>query len=222
MSEATTDYLAAIAHLPSGAVLRVDDVSWEEYENLLADLGENDSVRIFYDQGRMEVMAPSSAHEKPKSVIHTLVTAIRDELDIDIESLGSSTLKKELRARGAEPDDSFYIKNAARVIGKEDIDLNKEPPPDLVVEIERTSAPLNKFSIYAELGVPEIWRISGYHVQLYLLRGGSFEKSPVSLAFPFLTAQTLSEFLVYGLTEGERKVSRKLRDWLREHQQIGS
>lgn len=222
MSVATTDYLAAIAHLPSGAVLRVDDVSWEEYENLLADLGENDSVRIFYDQGRMEVMAPASAHEKPKSVIHTLVTAIRDELDIDIESLGSSTLKTELRARGAEPDDSFYVQNAALVIGKENIDLNQEPPPDLVVEIERTSASLNKCSIYAALGVPEIWRIKGHQVQMYLLRGASFEESPVSLAFPFLTAQTLSEFLVYGLTEGERKVAREFRDWLREHHQIGS
>jgi len=56
MSVATTDYLAAIAHLPAGAVLRIDDVSWEEYENLLADLGEGYAVRIFYDNGRMEVM----------------------------------------------------------------------------------------------------------------------------------------------------------------------
>ena len=63
MSVATTDYLAAIAHLPAGAVLRIDEVSWAEYENLLADLGEGYSVRIFYDQGRLEVMAPASAHE---------------------------------------------------------------------------------------------------------------------------------------------------------------
>lgn len=221
MSVATTDYLAAIAHLPSGAVLRVDDVSWEEYENLLVDLRENNSVRIFYDQGKMEVMAPASAHEKPKSVIHTLVTAIRDELDIDIESLGSSTLKTELKAKGAEPDDSFYIQNALLVIGKDDID-NREPPPDLVVEIERTSASLNKFSIYAALIVPEIWRIRGYQVQIYLLTSGSFEESPVSLAFPFLAAKTLSEFLVLGLAEGERRVAREFRDWVREHHQTGS
>ena len=95
MSVATTDYLAAIAHLPAGAVLRIDEVSWDEYENLLADLGESYSVRIFYDQGRLEVMAPASAHERPKSVIHTLVAAIRDELNIDVESLGSTTLKAE-------------------------------------------------------------------------------------------------------------------------------
>jgi len=121
MSVSTNDYLTAIAHLPAGAVLRIDDVSWGDYEDLLADLGESYSVRIFYDQGRMEIMAPASTHEKPKSVIHTLVTALRDEMDFDIESLGSTTLKKEMRAAGAEPDDCFYIQNAALVIGKEDL-----------------------------------------------------------------------------------------------------
>ncbi len=69
MSVATTDYLAAIEHLPAGAVLRIDDVPWEEYENLLADLGDGYAVRIFYDNRRMEVMAPASTNEKPKSVI---------------------------------------------------------------------------------------------------------------------------------------------------------
>jgi Uma2 family endonuclease len=216
MSVATTDYLAAIAHLPAGAVLRIDDVSWGEYENLLADLGES-SVRIFYDQGRMEVMAPASAHEKPKGVIHTLVTAIRDELDIDVESLGSTTLKADLQARGAEPDDCFYIQNAALVIGKEDVDLNHDPAPDLVIEIDHTSASLDKLTIYAGLGVPEVWRLKGHQVQIYLLTGGGYDESPTSRAFPFVSGQTLSEFLVQGLTEGERKVARDFRVWIREH-----
>ncbi|MBA3247100.1 MAG: Uma2 family endonuclease [Pyrinomonadaceae bacterium] len=140
MPVATTDYLAAIAHLPTGAVLRVDDVTWDEYEQLLADLGEGYAVRIFYDRGRMEIMAPASTHEKPKSVLHTLVGVLRDELDIDVESLGSTTLKKELRAKGTEPDDCFYVQNAPLVIGKEEFDFQHDPPPDIVVEIDRTNA----------------------------------------------------------------------------------
>jgi len=160
MSVSTNDYLTAIAHLPAGAVLRIDDVSWGDYEDLLADLGESYSVRIFYDQGRMEIMAPASTHEEPKSVIHTLVTALRDEMDFDIESLGSTTLKKEMRAAGAEPDDCFYIQNAALVIGKEDLNLMHDPPPDLVVEIDWKSSSLYRFAIYAALGVPEIWRLA--------------------------------------------------------------
>ena len=217
MSVATTDYLAAIAHLPAGAVLRIDDVPWEEYENLLADLGEGYAVRIFYDNGRMEVMAPASTHEKPKSVIHRLVTALSDELDIDVESLGSTTLRKEMRAAGAEPDDCFYVQNASLIIGKEDLDLAHDPPPDVVVEIDRTSTSLNKFAIYAGLDVPEIWRVAGRKVQFYLLAGNRYEESPISGAFPFLSAQVLSEFIERGLKEGERKVAKAFREWVREH-----
>ena len=53
-----TDYLQAIAHLPDGAVLTFNGVAWQEYEQLLTDLGPGYSVRIFYDEGRMEIMAP--------------------------------------------------------------------------------------------------------------------------------------------------------------------
>lgn len=217
MSVTPTDYLAAIEHLPAGAVLCIDDVPWEEYENLLADLGESYAVRIFYDRGRMEIMAPASAHEKPKNVIHTLVAVLRDVLDIDVESLGSTTLNREMKARGSEPDDCFYIQSATFVIGIEDLDLNHHPPPDLVVEIDRTSSSLNRFEVYSGLGVPEIWRVVGHRVDIHLLNEDWYQQSLTSQAFHFLTAQALSEFLVQGLVEGERKVARAFRAWLREH-----
>src|SRR4030095_4254503 len=168
MSVSPIDYVEAIANLPAGARLCADDVSWEEYENLLADLGESYSVRIFYDRGRMEIMAPGSAHERPKSSINRLITALGDELDIDVESLGSTTLKVELKAKGAGPDDCFYVQNASLIIGKQDLDLMHDPPPDIVIEIDRTSTSLDKFAIYAALGVPEIWRVTGRKVQFYL------------------------------------------------------
>jgi Uma2 family endonuclease len=217
MPATTTDYLAAIAHLPAGASLRIDDVSWGEYVQVLADLGEGYRVRIFYDEGKMEIMAPASAHEKPKSVVHTLVTALRDELDIDVESLGSTTLKAEMKAKGAEPDDSFYIQNAPLVIGRDDLDLKRDPPPDLVIEINRTSASLNKFAIYADLGVPEIWRIVRRSVEIYCLDEGHYKLSPASRAFAFLSAKALSGFLAQGLKEGERRAARALRAWVRGH-----
>jgi len=217
MSVTPTDYLAAIAHLPAGAVLCIDDVPWEEYENLLADLGESYAVRIFYDRGRMEIMAPGSAHERPKSAINRLITALSDELDIDLESLGSTTLKAQIKAKGAEPDDCFYVQNASLIIGIDDLDLKHDPPPDIVVEIDRTSTSLNKFEIYAALGVPEIWRLTGRKVQFYLLADDSYEESPLSSAFPFLTALTLSDFVARAIKEGGRRSARAFRKWVREH-----
>jgi hypothetical protein len=44
MTVAATDYSSIISHLPAGAVVRFDHVSWEEYEQL-ADLGPRYTVR---------------------------------------------------------------------------------------------------------------------------------------------------------------------------------
>ena len=218
MPVAATDYLDAIAHLPTGAVLRFDDVPWEEYDQLLTDLGEGYGVRIFYDNGRMEIMAPSIPHEGAKNVINTLVVALRDELDIDIESEGSATYRSQWKAKGAEPDDSFFVQNASAVIGRhEKYNIERDPPPDIVVETELTSASLDKFPIYAALGVPEIWRERKKVVRFYVLGGASYVEVSNSRAFPFLDSLSLSEFLAIGLAEGSRKAARSFRAWVREH-----
>ena len=114
-----TNYLAAIAHIPPGASLRVDGVAWGDYEQLMYDLRESSAVRVFYDQGRMEIASRFTSHLKLVKALYTLMIALGDALEIDIESFGSSTLKDEMTSKGAEPDDSFYVQNAAAVIGKE-------------------------------------------------------------------------------------------------------
>ncbi|MFN7928423.1 MAG: Uma2 family endonuclease [Blastocatellia bacterium] len=212
-----TNYLEVIPHIPPGTTLRADNVSWEVYEQLLDDLRESSAVRVFYDQGRMEIMSPLPAHEKPVKVLHTLIIALRDALDIDIESLGSSTLKKELKDKGAEPDDCFYVQNADAVIGKEDLDLQHDPPPDIVIESDLTSSSLDRFAIYAGLGVPEIWRVFNRRVEIWRLTEVDYEEAAHSTAFPFLTTEALNEFLSRGLTEGERKAAQALRDWVKSN-----
>jgi Uma2 family endonuclease len=215
MSIATaTDYLNVIAYIPRGTTLRADGVQWVQYEQLLHDLSETSSVRIFYDQGRMEIMSPLPAHEKPIKILHTLITTLRDTLDIDIESLGSSTLKEELTRKGAEPDDSFYVQNAAAVIGKEDLDLQHDPPPDIVIESDLTSSSLDRFAIYADLGVSEIWRVFNRRVEIWLLNDLTYFESENSQAFPFLTVEVLNEHLTLGLIEGERKTAKIFRQWI--------
>ena len=214
---AAPEFVGVIKHLPPGSSLRMDDVSWNDYEDLLADLGESSHMRVFYDRGRMEIMSPASMHERPKNVINRLISTLSDELDIEIESLGSTTYKAELKARGAEPDDSFYIQNASAVMGKdENLDLAHDPPPDLVVEIDRSSSSLNRFPIYAGLGVPELWRVHHRQVRIWLLTGEEYEESTHSRAFPFLTADAISEFLEKGITESSRKAAQAFREWVRQ------
>lgn len=207
--------------LPIGASFVIDNVTWDEYEEFLIDLDDSPYVRVFYDRGRMEVMSPARRHEKGKNVVKHLVTAIGFEYGVLLTCIASTTLKREPLERGAEPDDSFYIQNAARAIANQDenLDLEKEPPPDLVIEIDRTSSSLNKFAIYAALGVPEFWRIVGKRVRFYLLREGHYEESEKGGAFPFLTAEALSPFLEQGIREGEIAATLAFRKWLSDNRQ---
>lgn len=208
-----------INRLPPGSTLRMDNVSWSDYERLLIDLGESCHKRIFYDRGRLEVVAPTSIQERLKGLMHALISVLSDELDIDIESLGSTTYKEEMKRKGAEPDDSFYIQHADSVIGQTvNLDLDYDPPPDLVIEIDRSNSSLNKFPIYAGLGVSELWRVHDHQVRFWVLTGEDYEESEHSRAFPFLTSEVLSRFLEQGILEGSRKTAQAFRQWIRRHQ----
>lgn len=210
-----SDYLEVVAHLPKGTKLTAESVSWDEYEQLLKDLDQSHAVRIFYNHGKMEINAPNFPKVRIGQILRTLIAAISDQLDIDIESLGSSTLKSQMSKAGAEPDASFYIKNAALIHGSLDLDLALDPPPDIVIESDYTSSSLDKFSIYASLAVPEIWHIANQYVSLWKLENHSYVEVEKSPSFPFLSADKLNEFLVQGIQEGERKAAKSLREWIR-------
>jgi Uma2 family endonuclease len=218
MQVAATDYLEAIARLPDDANLTFDGVAWQDYERLLADLGPGYSVRIFYDEGRMEITAPTPAHERAKNMLIALVYALRDELDVDIESLGSTTFRSKAKAKGFEPDGCFYVEHFAAALRMEDeFNPQRDPPPDIVVEVDRARTSLDKFPIFAALGVPEIWRVFKKEVRFYVLNGDSYAEVLTSRAFSFLESSVLSEFIVRGLAEGGREATRAFRTWVREN-----
>ena len=180
MSARTAGYLEAIEHLPEGAILVVPGVSWEEYEELLGDLGARPGVHVSYDQGRLEIMSPLREHEKCKEFISDLARAFAEENNFTLEKFGSTTWKRRRLKKGTEPDACFYLATAARIMGKRKIDLDSDPPPDVAVEIDTTNESRAKFSIYAALGIPEIWRYDGRQVEIYNLKGGSYVRTNAS------------------------------------------
>ncbi|PYS73977.1 MAG: hypothetical protein DMF69_03240 [Acidobacteria bacterium] len=217
MAAQTLNYLDAISHLPVGGTLILTDVSWEDYDQLLTDLGATSALKITYDRGRLEVMSPSQKHERFKEIIARIVYLIADEMDIPIESLGSTTYKQEWLARGVEPDACFYVQNAAKIIGSESLDLRACPPPDIVVEIDIADDSKSKLSIYAEMGVPELWRYDEHQFFVYRLERNLYVEMPVSLSFPLLTTQLLAQLLEQSKTEGQSATLRSLREWIHHH-----
>ncbi len=153
-----------------GNQLQLKDITWQMFETILAELGENRSSRLSYSNGTLEIMVPLPEHEIGKVLIGDLVKILLEELDIEFWSLGSTTLKNSKMAQGLEADDCFYIQNEAAVRGKSRIDLATDPPPDLAIEIDITSR--TQLNNYEALGVPELWRYNGHNLQISVLQDG--------------------------------------------------
>lgn len=192
------------------------NISWQQFENLLLDLGETRGARIAYDYGIVEIMTPLPEHEFYKENISIAVQDIAEVLEKDYESLGSTTWKKETKMAGVEPDNCFYFQNEHLIRGKFKYNFNIEPPPDLVLEMDLTSKSLNRFPIYARLGVPELWCYDQGKLNIYLLNNYSYSLSEISLVFPNLHIQQIPEIIEQYRLEGRRKIRQQIRKWVRE------
>ena len=212
MSLTTTgEILDAAEHLPEGATLIVPQVAWDDYERLLDDLAERPRLRASYDCGSLEIVSPLPEHEAYARFIDAMVVVFSDTFDLAVEARGSATWKKPAVARGVEPDCSYYVQNAKRIIGKRRIDLESDPPPDIVVEIDISGKSSKKFSIYAALCVPEIWRYDGQTAKIYTLTAGRYQEIGSSGSFPGITGSLLAEFIELSKIQGHTQARHALR-----------
>jgi Uma2 family endonuclease len=166
MSALTTNYLDIIERLPAGALLRLPNVAWDEYEHLLSQMAIHPGHRLSYDRGRLIIVSPSAEHEEYKESIHSMARVMAEELGVTLETRGATTFKSEQLKKGVEPDTCLYVQNAVHIIGQRTITLGVDPPPDVAVEIDMSNDSLYKFSVYVALGVPEIWRYDGQRTRL--------------------------------------------------------
>lgn len=194
----------------------LSNVSWQTFSTLLDELGEHRSSRLTYDQGSLEIMAPASTHENANRMLEGLIVVLLEELDLEFKRTGSFTCRRDDLERGAEPDSCYYIQHEAQVRNKEPIDLNRDPPPDLVVEIEHTQSALPKLQLYATMGVPEFWRYNGDELYIYQLVKGNYAQCQHSLAFAAINLTEIPRFLQQGKQHGELKMTKNFRKWVRK------
>ncbi len=191
------------------------DVSPEGYESLLQIVGDG-HVRIAYDGKDIELMSSSGDREEFKKLIARLIETMTAELNLPCDGYGSTTWRKPLRDKGLEPDECYYLANARRIIGRS-VDLSVDPPPDLAVEIEISKSALDRMSIYAALGVPEVWRFDGERLTVESLQSdGTYQAVAISPSFPFLPLDEFVRWIEKGQGMGQTPWIRAFRDWVRD------
>ena len=198
---------------PTEQKVVLEDVSWQTYEQLLAEFADRSTPRLTYDRGTLEIMSPTARHEELNRNLSLVVTILAAALGLDVRNLGSTTFRREDLARGFEPDSCFYVEHESAVRGKAKIDLAQDPPPDLLIEIDITSGSLDKFSIYRQVGVPEIWRYDGHRLTVHQLAGDAYRESETSRVFRGVEAADLARLLQESLSRPSTEWLRSLQAW---------
>lgn len=196
----------------------LDNVSWETYTNLLQELNPSAGKRLTYDQGVLQITVVSFRHEKPNRMLASLVEELAAAMDIDFCNSGATTFKRDDLHKGFEPDSSFYFRNVSHMMGVDEVDLSTDPPPDLVIEVDITSPSINKFPIFAAVGVAELWHRKTGKVTIYQLQDGKYVEAAESAFLPSVTGGAITNLLSIALKEPSRlALRRKIKDWLREN-----
>ena len=179
--------------LAPGSVLAIPQVSWDEFEAILAELGSHRAVRATYFEQTLELMVPLPEHEKPKEIIGDIVKTLLKASGRRYEPFGSTTFR-EPGVAGVEPDACFYIANYQRMIGRRRLEPG-DPPPDLAIETDVTSK--TTLGAYGAIGVPELWIFANGKLTIYVLQGDSYIAVKESPTFPGLP---LAEWIATTVT----------------------
>ena len=90
-------------------------LSWTQFQALEQLLSrESAGVRVFYLDGRVELMSISPAHEIIKSILDALLVMFFCQQQIDAVPMGSATVQLEGRSVSVEPDLSYRLGGAVR------------------------------------------------------------------------------------------------------------
>lgn len=207
--------MVLISSIPEQRTI-LNNISWSTFEAILKETGDKRGYRFAYDGDVLEIMTPLYEHENPRVQLDRFIAILAEELEIEIKSAGSMTLKRSLLRKGIEPDNCYYIQSEPLVKDKQTLSLETDPPPDLAIEIDITHSSINKLELYAALGVTELWRYNGQIIKFYHLQNQDYQESEWSPTFPFLSSFELTQFLEQSKTTGEITLLKTFRNWVKE------
>ncbi|MFM7426677.1 MAG: Uma2 family endonuclease [Elainella sp.] len=158
-------------------------MSWQQYELLLATLGDDfPNLRLSYLEGLLEITTTSPEYEELKTLIGMLLEAYFQETCTRFHGMGSATFRKAMKLRGLEPDECYCLGQ-------------KEELPDIAIEIVLSSGLVDKLEIYRGLGVAEVWQWQDGQFCLYHLRPTGYEVIESSELLPDLDLALLASYV---------------------------
>jgi Uma2 family endonuclease len=190
------------------------DLDWQSFKQIHQLLANRTRARFTYDSGVLEITMPLEGHERAARLIERFILILVVEMGMKIKTMGSTTLDREDLLKSAEPDNGYYIQNYP-LVADHKINLDHDPAPDLVVEVDITHTDINKNRLYASMGVTEFWRFNGQTWTILCLTEEAYVECDRSPTFPLVEKTDLYQFLEAAFVD-EVTAEINFRQWVRQ------
>lgn len=198
------------------------NADWDLYVTFSDRLGRF-HARCHYDSINLELMTVSPEHHRASLLIGALVWALFIEMDIvhNVVMSPSFICRNQDLNCGFESEVSYWIGQKAHQISAytspKDIDLTRDPPPDLILQVEISRSYMDRLAIAAHLGLPEVWRWDGETLHIMLLGPErQYSESERSRALPFLPIGGFVRFLHPKAARSDSELLESFGAWVRE------
>ena len=176
--------MVAATSLEAEQRMVLSGVSWKVYA-LLRDAIDTPLLRMTYCEGDLELTSPSREHELKKKTTARLLEIHAFLLGLPLIGYGSTTFRREAKARGAEPDECYRVGSQ----------MKDGEFPDIVLEIIETSPILDKLAVYDGFEVPEVWLFEQGVFAIHRRKvNGGYAAIRRSRFFPELDFKVLARF----------------------------
>jgi Uma2 family endonuclease len=193
------------------------NISWQTFKAMLLDMGNERNTRLAYDNKIVEIITPLMLHENSNRLIEGLILVLCEEFGLEVKTTGSLTLARNDLEKAGEPDSSYYIQNELLVRDKENIDLNQDPAPDLVLEVDYSRPKIDKLSLYASMGIPEFWRYNGSVLRIYTLLENQYSEVEFSPTFTQISVKDIPRWIQESKKVGQLAAKNAFRTWVKQH-----
>jgi Uma2 family endonuclease len=197
--------------------IRLTGVDWDTFWKLASN---SRGARFAFDRGVLEIMSPGPFHESRKGLAGDFVRITSLGLGIPRLPMGSTTWGNEEAERGIEADECFYfapekIEVANEAIARMSNEQSDYPPPDMAVEVDLRYPLIDRPSIYASIGVVELWRFNGKTLVIEQLQDdGTYVASPASRFLP-INAKDAQRWLIDEDSRDRSAWEERLAAWAR-------
>jgi Uma2 family endonuclease len=191
--------------------------SWEEYLEAINNFPENKGKSYYYNgYYRLEMTPIGNDHASDHAILIFAVSLYATLKNLTFNAKDNCSFRKS-GYREVQLDISYYFAEKANLIpyGTSIIDLNQYPPPDLVIEISKSTLNDdlgNKRLLYEELGVSEYWSVKVDDPQIFafeIIDRGS-KRIDISKVLPNLKLAVLESALQQARTGDQSQVGRWL------------